>query len=255
MRFEEKNKTKKKAVREFALRGFFTCAECGCSITAEVQRGHTYYRCTKSKGKCSQPFIREEALEREVELILELLEMDQEMIDIIVESVKETEEEEISRIETIKKSVEDRLSKVKREQKELLRGFIAKKVTDELYEEMASELEEERFALEHQLKHVSVNRQRTFELIERILNKAKSARQDFIEGTGENKKEVLEMVASNLVLSNKEIVSYQLKEPFEMISKWPKSSDSEILWRIAGANQGIFVVESFRGSTRYASFI
>jgi site-specific DNA recombinase len=50
----------------------FRCAECGCSITAEVQKGHTYYRCSKKKRgiKCTQPFIREECL---ADVISELL--------------------------------------------------------------------------------------------------------------------------------------------------------------------------------------
>ena len=41
-------------------------------LTAEIQKGHTYYRCTKkSKAvKCSQKFIREEELERQLSLML-----------------------------------------------------------------------------------------------------------------------------------------------------------------------------------------
>lgn len=235
--FEIKNPSKKKVAREFALRGFLTCAECGCSITAEIQKGHTYYRCTKSKGKCSQPYIREEALEHEIGLILGDLVLDQEMVDIIVESVKETEEEEIQRIETIRRSVEDRLRKVKADEKELLKKYLAGKVRDDLYEELSNEYEYEITALENQLKNLSADKTKTFELIERLLNTAKDARQDFIEARGQDKKEILEIVASNLALSNREIVAYQLKEPFNMIAKWPKTTDPEILWRIAGSNR------------------
>ena len=45
-----------------ALCGLLSCSECGMGITAEVQKGHTYYRCTKKKGGCSQPYVREEKL-------------------------------------------------------------------------------------------------------------------------------------------------------------------------------------------------
>jgi len=42
------------------------------AITAEVQKGHTYYRCTKKSKvkKCGQKFIREEELERQLSLML-----------------------------------------------------------------------------------------------------------------------------------------------------------------------------------------
>ena len=40
-------------------------------ITAEEQKGHTYYRCTKkSAARCSQPFVREEVLAADLSEIL-----------------------------------------------------------------------------------------------------------------------------------------------------------------------------------------
>jgi hypothetical protein len=41
------------------------CATCSGAITAEIQKGHIYYRCTKKSRKttiCKQPYIREEDL-------------------------------------------------------------------------------------------------------------------------------------------------------------------------------------------------
>jgi len=58
----ERGHPQKAKVEPKALCGLLHCAECGCMITAEVQKGHTYYRCTKKKGACSQPYAREEVL-------------------------------------------------------------------------------------------------------------------------------------------------------------------------------------------------
>ncbi len=46
----------------FPFIGLLTCGECGCAITAERQKGHHYYRCTKKNGTCTQRYIREEIL-------------------------------------------------------------------------------------------------------------------------------------------------------------------------------------------------
>jgi hypothetical protein len=46
----------------FPFLGLLTCGECGCAITAERQKGHHYYRCTKKRGHCTQRYVREEAL-------------------------------------------------------------------------------------------------------------------------------------------------------------------------------------------------
>ncbi|MBX7148162.1 recombinase family protein [bacterium] len=44
-----------------------TCASCGGAITAEIQKGHHYYRCTKKKGPCSERYIREEVLAAQIQ--------------------------------------------------------------------------------------------------------------------------------------------------------------------------------------------
>jgi site-specific DNA recombinase len=49
------------------------CASCGYAVTAERQKGHTYYRCTRKstrQERCAEPFIREEALDIEISAIL-----------------------------------------------------------------------------------------------------------------------------------------------------------------------------------------
>jgi site-specific DNA recombinase len=53
--------------------GLLHCSTCGGAITAEVQKGHTYYRCTKKSRAttwCLQPYIREEDLNIEISDLL-----------------------------------------------------------------------------------------------------------------------------------------------------------------------------------------
>ena len=47
------------------------CGTCGCSITGERQKGHNYYRCTKKRGKCSEPYLREEVLSDQIDAALQ----------------------------------------------------------------------------------------------------------------------------------------------------------------------------------------
>lgn len=61
----------RKAEKTFPFRGLFTCGECGCAITAETQKRHNYYRCTKKKKACSQKYVREEVLVEQVKSFLQ----------------------------------------------------------------------------------------------------------------------------------------------------------------------------------------
>jgi hypothetical protein len=59
---KERSKPQARTKEPKPLCGLFRCGECGRMITAEVQKGHTYYRCSKKGVVCSQPYIREEVL-------------------------------------------------------------------------------------------------------------------------------------------------------------------------------------------------
>ena len=53
----------KKQRQSLAFLGLVRCDECGASVTAERQKGHHYYRCTKKLGPCElRGYVREEAL-------------------------------------------------------------------------------------------------------------------------------------------------------------------------------------------------
>ena len=58
-------------VKHFALKGLMMCGECGRMITAETQKGHVYYRCTKRQRTCSQKYTREEILATQIQSILQ----------------------------------------------------------------------------------------------------------------------------------------------------------------------------------------
>ncbi len=69
-RFRHELTKDERAPKAFA--GLLRCAECGCSVTAEIQKGHIYYRCTKKRKdkRCAQPYVREEDLASEISGIL-----------------------------------------------------------------------------------------------------------------------------------------------------------------------------------------
>jgi site-specific DNA recombinase len=50
--------------RDFAFAGLIVCRHYGGSVTAEIKKErHVYYHCTGYRGKCGEPFVREDVLE------------------------------------------------------------------------------------------------------------------------------------------------------------------------------------------------
>src|SRR3989344_1662704 len=67
-----KSKPQRRRKHEFPFIGFLHCASCGCAISAEIQKGHHYYRCTHKRGLCDErKCLREEGLLEDVRRIVE----------------------------------------------------------------------------------------------------------------------------------------------------------------------------------------
>jgi len=55
---------RKKVKHEFAYSHLMTCGHCGCALVGEIQKGrYIYYHCTGNRGKCPEPFVREDVLD------------------------------------------------------------------------------------------------------------------------------------------------------------------------------------------------
>ena len=57
-------KKRRKVKYHFAFSGLVRCGHCGCSLVGEMKKGrYVYYHCTGYRGKCLEPYTREETLE------------------------------------------------------------------------------------------------------------------------------------------------------------------------------------------------
>ncbi len=63
-------RTRVKGLKPYVYRGVFRCPDCGCFITTETQKGHNYLHCTKRKGPCDQPYVREVEIGKQIRSLL-----------------------------------------------------------------------------------------------------------------------------------------------------------------------------------------
>lgn len=74
----------------YSARGFLICGACGCIITAETQKGFSYYHCTNGKGICGQKknFMRSEFIDNMLSNIFQELKIEPELIELSFEAYK-----------------------------------------------------------------------------------------------------------------------------------------------------------------------
>jgi len=62
----------RKMTHDFTYSGLMRCGHCGCSMVGEIKKArYVYYHCTKYRGKCPEPYTREETLDQEFSAILQ----------------------------------------------------------------------------------------------------------------------------------------------------------------------------------------
>jgi hypothetical protein len=81
----------RKMKHEFAFSGLIYCGHCGCSLVGEIKKGqYIYYHCTGHKGKCPEPYTREEVLGEKFADLLKGLVLDDEIMGWVTEALHQS---------------------------------------------------------------------------------------------------------------------------------------------------------------------
>jgi site-specific DNA recombinase len=195
---------------KFAFTGLIKCGECGCFYTAETKqkhikstgevRSHTYYHCTRrsKKIKCSQKKnVREENLEKQIEEEIKKWTILPEFRDWALDILNQENDKEIKDREQIHQT---RCKEVLNTQKQI--DNLTKMRYRELIED--EEYMRERKLLQSQLVVLKQYRDETedravnwLELTEATFDFATNAREAFINGDMDTKKDILMAIGQN----------------------------------------------------------
>jgi hypothetical protein len=113
--------TKQKVTKhDFTFSGLVNCGHCGCALVAEKKKGkYVYYHCTGNKGKCPEPYTREEVLDECFADLLKGLVFDDQVMDWIVEALhqshadeKRFREDAITRLQEEQSKIQNRLDRL-----------------------------------------------------------------------------------------------------------------------------------------------
>jgi len=98
------NKTRK-VKHDFAFSGLVHCGHCRCHMVGEIKkRQYVYYHCTGNRGKCPEPYTRQEVLTAEFAKILGTLAIPRPILEWLEHSLVESDRtEQAARAQTVTK--------------------------------------------------------------------------------------------------------------------------------------------------------
>lgn len=196
------------------------CAECGCQITAERQRGHVYYHCTFGKGRdaCGQrKYVREEPLAAQVESILAEIEIGPDLVEALLGESRLLDQTEGRGTEREREELERLLAENDRRAGRLLEAYLDGVLDSETYKKKAADLADEHRTFEQRLEGLLDPTSDRTSRLESLVRTAAGARIRFTGGTADEQREVLGSVVSNMELRDGVIEAFQQKSPFEVL--------------------------------------
>ena len=185
--------------------GLFRCT-CGMGITAEIQKGHTYYRCTrKSKVvKCAEPFIREEELARQISSLLQKFSLSAYWADKLLEMLEKDKNDSAQSFTAFVQDTKERISKLTLKLQRLLDSYLDQDIEREIYLKKKAEFMSEKKSLEERMQSLEQKRTGWVEPMENWIKEARNLPKIAREGNLlEKKVAAKEIFGSNLILSQR----------------------------------------------------
>lgn len=240
--------------REFSFTGsLIRCGECGCSITAErrvkANKGDgqvhewTYYRCVKKKPgvACGQGYIEVRELERQVDTFLASLMLPQSVVDWALGQLREDHGRETQLQQEALASLQEAVAQNERSRKRLTDMRLRDLIDDEEFARRRRNLAEEGSQLTGQLEGFESRSNLWLERVEEAFSFCRTARDRFANGSPAEKRQILQIVGSNLILHNKKLTI----QPDEFFQSVQKSVETQEWLRLLEDVRTLFVCQDY----------
>ncbi len=208
-----------------AFTGLLRCGECGLAVTAEIQKGHTYYRCTKKSklAKCSQPFVREEELERQLSALLAQFTLRPEWAEGMLAKLENDRKDLTGASRAFIADKQAEIGQIAVKQQRLLEAYLEQLIDRQMFASQKAELLAKKKDLHEQIASCEDTHHGWFEPMKNWLETAQNMGKIAVSGSPQEKKALAAQVfGSNLFLDCKKARGSSLK-PWSFLTKKPLS--------------------------------
>lgn len=212
------NPVKTKSGKDFIFGGLLKCANCGCSMTAELKKGkYVYYSCTNAKGVCKRVYTNENEFIKPVNNVLSSLKLSDEQVQQIVEFLKENHIYQAKYHKDQIKRLRRQYDALQGKADSLLDLLIDKKIPQEVYDQKSNELRNRQRNIEIELEEYTSADESYHITAKTILSLAQRAREIFDSSETPEKRQLLKYLLQNPTVKDGKLV-FKLQTPFDTIA-------------------------------------
>jgi len=222
----DRARPKKPQQREYPYRNLLKCGECGCSITSETHKGHNYYRCTKKRDKCSQKYIREEELARQVFTTIQKVSLPPAWADKMILELNKDKEEAAQAGAVFAQNLKVKIKELEGKLDMLLDAHLDGTITKEEYTVKKQKILNEKIEISEKLKDFERNGNHWLEPAKQFILAAKQAKIIALQENPVLGRDFLKKIGSNRVLLSQEI-SFEPKKAWKILLNSPLKNRAE----------------------------
>ena len=232
---------KSKYKHDFVFTELLKCGECGCAITAQYGKGnggtYRYYRCTKRKIKCSQGYMREEIVLKQMQEQILKVSMPEEWSPVVFAQMTKWENEERKGMQITAQKIEFSLSETQMKLDKLVNGFLDGIIERPIYLQKKEELIKLKMSLELKQKTLAKTGNFWFEPMREFLETCQSAGEISLSTNLQEIKSFIERVGTNRIIKDKN-VELEFHQPFSLLLEHKRLSEVELKKEKGGKNKG-----------------
>ena len=208
------------------------CASCGASITAEIQKEHNYYRCTKKKGFCQEKhYLREENLIEQIKNFLQKVSLSSQDTKKVLAELEKDELRAKEQAKTTIQNLEGELSQINKKLEKLMDVYLNEVISTEEYTSRKQKILTRKLELQETI--------RDFE--QKVLSWLEPAREFVLKlnyagkvRKSENYQEMttfLKNIGSNHILQNRQLI-FSPKIPFNLAAERSEATHKSLTFPI-----------------------
>lgn len=205
---------KKKVNHFFVYRRRIRCKRCENFLVGERQKGHVYYRC--HTPKCAQGSIREELVDDQLAEVLKGIEFSKSELRSFEAKIAIFQENEPKRIEVLKRQTRAQTQLIVSRLDRLADAYMDGVFDQETYSVKKERLLSEKIELAEKLNRLDDYSGENITRLREFLELAKSAYLSFRSATEVERRQLVEIVSSNLIAYDKTLL-VKLSSPFDAV--------------------------------------
>ena len=216
----------------YAYRGLISCAECGCRITFEKKKGqYIYGHCTRTKYKHPAKYVSEDAMTAQLMKTLSDIEIPEHAYEEVSEALKQAHNDKKKMLLTTQSNLDTQIANYQSRVEKVYEDYLDEKIPEDLYKRKFDEYRDKQRILKERREKIELIDDEYYLSAAHLLRLARDAPKLFKVGNIEQKRTIISLVHSNLLLDQDQL-RWEYKKPFNTMAlcnknaKWLPGLDS-----------------------------